>query len=63
MRERDLTEVINNRNKPSYLGRALCMHWNVWGRYELDNAERSNPRLRRLATRQCAGHFGVRIPD
>ena len=61
MRQRDLTEIINNKRSRTYLGRALNMHWNACGRYERDDAEASNPRLRRLSRRARADRYGLRI--
>jgi hypothetical protein len=61
MRERDLTEIINNRPSKAYLGRALKMHWNACGQYERDDAEARNPRLRRLYRRARAERYGLRI--
>jgi hypothetical protein len=61
MRQRDLTEIINNRRSGTYLGRALNMHWNAWGRYERDDAEAGNPRLRQLSRRSRAKHYGIRV--
>jgi hypothetical protein len=62
MRERDLTEIINNKRSRTYLGRALSMHWDAWGQYERDDAEARHPRLRQLARRTRAARYGVRLP-
>ncbi len=62
MRQRDLTEIINNKRSRTYLGQALAMHWNVVGRYERDDAEARNPRLRRLSRQARADRYGLRVP-
>jgi hypothetical protein len=61
MRQRDLTEIINNRRSRTYLGKALNIQWNVWGQYERDDAEARNPRLRRLSRQARAERYGLRI--
>lgn len=61
MRQRDLTEIINNRRSKAYLGRALNMHWNALGQYERDDAEARNPRLRRLSRQARAERYGLRL--
>lgn len=61
MRQRDLTEIINNKRSRTYLGRALNIHWNAWGQYERDDAEARNPRLRRLSRQARAERYGLKL--
>jgi hypothetical protein len=61
MRTRDLTEIINDRPSKAHLGRALDMHWSVWGQYERDDAEEREPRLNRLSTQAKAERYGLRL--
>jgi hypothetical protein len=61
MRQPDLTEIINTRRSRAYLVRALKMHWDVWGQYELDDAEARQPRLRRLSRQARAEHYGLKL--
>jgi alpha-L-arabinofuranosidase len=61
MRQRDLTEILNNIRSKAYLGRALNIQWNVWGQYERDDAEDRDPRLRRLSRRALAERYGLKL--
>ena len=61
MRQRDLTEIINNKRSRTYLGRALAMHWSLSGQYERDDAESRHPRLRRLTRQARAERYGLRL--
>jgi hypothetical protein len=60
MRHRDLTETISRRRSRTYLGKALSMQWDLWGQYERDDSEASNPRLRQLAAKARAERYGLR---
>jgi hypothetical protein len=61
MRTPDLTKIINNRRSNAYLGRALKFQWDAGGRYERDDAERRQPRLRRLTLQARAERYGLRL--
>jgi hypothetical protein len=61
MRQRDLTEIINNKRSRTYLSRALNMHWKEWGQYERDDAEARHPRLRRQSRHARAERYGLKL--
>lgn len=63
MRQRDLTEIIGKHPSKSYLGRALAMHWNAWGKYERGESEALHPHLRRLVRESRAKSYGINLAN
>jgi len=61
MKRRDLTEIIGKHRSKAYVGRALNLHWDLWGQYERDDTEASQPRLRRLSRQARAEHYGLKL--